>query len=268
MFFKSGAAAAALLGALTTSGDAQNSAAKAPDINGFSLGMTGAQAKPMIEKMTLKHHLRLVKFPTTNEAFIQMAYGILSEPNKPSDSMHMYFSGPPTGNQATFIHRRLRFAEGQEPNREATIAALKEKYGEPLQVAEGGIEFGVVNGKRPATEAERMACQRGNSNLVYAMRWSMGVSDNGPFFRALYGASKVMQSQGKCDWYVFANWSFPSQKVGAQYVTNKNILSQLNVLAFEPARYQAAAEQDEAAMKADINRASQTAPKGGAAPKL
>lgn len=268
MHFKSSAAGAALLVALSSGADAQTSPAKAPDINGFSLGMTAAQARPLIEKLPAKHQFRLLKFPTTGETFTHMAYGLVPEPNKPSDTIYIYFSGPPTGNQATFIHRRIRFAEGQEPNREATIAALKQKYGEPLQMTENGIEFGSVNGKRPATEAERMACQRGNSNLVYAMRWTMGTLDNGPFFRALYAASKVMQSQGTCDWYVFADWSFPSQKVGTQYVPNKNVLLQLNVLAFEPARYKTAAEQDEAAMKVDINRANQTAPRGGAAPKL
>jgi hypothetical protein len=257
MNFKTRTACAALFLALSASGsDAQTSAVKPADINGFTLGMTPAQVKPLLAKLPTRHDIRMAKMPTSNETFVRAVIGMPQNRSQPYDRMFIIFSGPPSGNKAVFISRKVRFGDNERPSKEATVNALKAKYGTPFATSIDVLYFG--QGPKP------QACNASHSNLDEA------TNPNDPERSVVLLGRTAMaaKSQGGCQLFVRASWTPPIVKVGDRYVNDNEAVSELTVHLFSQDGFIAAVEADEKAVQSQVNRALQTAPRSNAAPKL
>ncbi|MEA2902773.1 MAG: hypothetical protein QOI12_160 [Alphaproteobacteria bacterium] len=220
---------------------------KSIDIAGFYFGMTGAQARQRIpahyEKQKSKPGYVLAKMPITNEAFLRLTHGDLYAGNISYDNIALFFSAPPSGNQAVFIRRSAHFLGNDRPNRAATLAAIREKLGEPSRtVGNHTMEFYFAKG-RTLTQADGSnyeACNAGRGDLSQVGIASGGLihTQDDILLRYLTGAYRAMQNaKGACDIYIRTELSGSYDQVGNQSVQNENAIGRLNVMAFDYARF-------------------------------
>ena len=157
----------------------------------------------------------------------------------------------------------------------ATLAALKEKFGEPSQSLAAGtvLSWSFLAG-RPLTEADGSSFQACNAG-------SNGVTEIGNIYqtgqrkneedisRPIMDVLRTLRSkEGRCDINVVATYQIPGEYVNGRYLENPNVVRQLIVYMLDYTRLQATIAQDAAALNAEIERDRQAQPSGGAPPKL
>lgn len=250
---------------------------KSIDIAGFYFGMTGAQTRQRIpahyERQKSRPGFVMAKMPFTDEPFLRLTHGDLFAGNITYDNMALFFSAPPSGNQAVFIRRAAHYLGNDRPNRDVMLAAIREKFGEPSRAAGNTLEFFFAKGRRltPADGNDFQACDAGYGNLG-----EIGVANGGLIHTQdnilvhyLTGAYNAMQTaRGACDIYIRIEVSDSYDQLGNQSVRNEKAIGRLNVMAFDYARFFANHNMDAQAIALAREKATQSAPKGGAAPKL
>jgi hypothetical protein len=243
---------------------------KTIDIAGIYFGMNGAKARPVLnahyanQKGKSWSQYGMERMPFTNETFVRMAWNNYRAGNINFDNLRVLFSTPASGNQAVFISREAQYLDDARPNRAATIAAIKEKFGEPSDTVRDRMEFYYAGGRRltKASGEPFAACGSGGHDISRAATAAGSFNDLRKAFQAMH------RTPGACDVYVNIELTSSSDVIGGQIVRNENVIGRLIVWAFDVSRFLATTNTDAKFIETMRNKARQSIPSGKGAPKL
>jgi hypothetical protein len=128
---------------------APTSEASKIDIMGLRLGMSPDEIKPILEAAQPGIQVKVQESTWPDGTrYVSAITGNWSIPNKNNPAvisrgelLDVHFSAPASGNKSFWITRQAAFYDGQEISKEATIRALLEKYGKPVDIGRAGIDY-------------------------------------------------------------------------------------------------------------------------------
>lgn len=247
---------------------------KTIDINGFFLGMSAAQARPLLERhyAAQKRKAAFANARMMNDEFTVFGYGVVDNNNYTYDNFAVAFSAPASGNQAVYIRRWAHYLPADRLDRSATIAALKQKFGEPSEQDATSLSYYFRNGRlMTASEAKKSGCRVAGRSLT-PLR-TIGQQGDNPRANSIYDSLRnafaaIENNGGNCDVVIEVSWSFGFDRVGGNLVDNKETLQRFEIVAFDAARFFATNNTDAVAIDEAEKKAIKQLPKGVGAPKL
>jgi hypothetical protein len=242
------------------------------DIAGIFFGMDGEKARPVLNRHYAnqkgKPHFAMAKMPVSNEMFLRQSQGTYYAGDVNYDNMYVLFSGPASGNQVVYITREAQFLKDTRPSRAATLAAIKEKYGEPSNPDGNAMDFYFSKGKRltDKEDADFRSCRDGGYGINHAGQRAIGEDVRISHLRQAYQA--MQNAKGQCDIYIRISLRDSYDTIGGRIVKNESVIGGISAWAFDYARFFATTNADAKAIEDLTNKARQSIPSGRAAPKL
>ena len=214
--------------------------------------------------------------PNADKAYMAYATNAdLPGGNNNYDFLGAAFTSNASGNQVVSIVSDAGYSSGNQPSAPETIAAIKQKYGEPSSTTEGDImltmHYGYRDGKvltidracSGLTRLNRISLR--NADVLIKDQWHREMADGAESDMA----SNMPAESTRCDAVMYVNVGYgfsigPDRSV----VPNKKTVSQLHIVFFDAKRFRAAVERDAAAVKEFKDKALQNAPAGKGPAKL
>jgi len=250
---------------------------KTIDIAGFHLGMDGARARGLLaqhyKSQKTKPSFIMAKLPFSNDSFLRAVTGSDYSSDITYDNIYALFSSPASGNQAFLIRRTARFTGDRRPDREATIAAIRQKFGEPTDiVGTNRMRFFFAKGQRVSKEQQPdyQSCGASAPNSI-ANLGNNGQHHGEETISSILSITREVAratGSGACDIVVEVWWETATQIVQGQIVNLDHLITRLEIMAFDHARFSATNDADQQAMQALQDGAVKSVAPGRAAPKL
>lgn len=242
------------------------------DIRGLHTGMSSDAALAVLrdhyKSQAVKLNVVSATLPNTNTPFVAFGTNDRRVDGNSYDLLGAAFTSNANGNQVVSIISNVRYAPGQERNTAETIAAIKQKYGEPSETNESrhGVRFQytyksgrLLNGKT--------TCE----SLGGLWQVTLTAASVGTWRQAMYGATgsdvspqALGPDKRDCAGVMFIYLGYG--RLRDDY--NPKALAEMNVFFYDAARFKAAADRDATVVKELEEKARSGAPAGSGASKL
>jgi len=242
------------------------------DIRGLHAGMPSDAALAVLrdhyKSQAIKLNVVSATLPNTNAPFA--AFGVNDrrvDGDKSYDLLGAAFTSNANGNQVVSIISNVLYPAGQERNTAETVAAIKQKYGEPTQIdkSDYGLRF-QYSFKSGRVLSGNPTCDP----LTRLDNVALTTASVGNWQQAMYGAANtdrvlnISPDQRDCAAIMFIQLGYGRDR--DDY--NPKALREMRVVFFDAARFKAATARDAAVVKELEEKARSNAPAGSGASKL
>lgn len=254
---------------------------KPVDIRGLHTGMPGAAAVAVLQQhykgqRGAKLLIREKTLPNAPAPYVAYATNAdLPGGNDNYDFLGAAFTSNASGNQVVSIISDAGFGQGNQPSANETMAAIKQKYGEPTATSGTDFQLSMFYGFRGGKALGKDQSCAGlmqirqlslkDRNVLQLDHWHREMADG---VRSSMASNMPVESRG-CDAVMFVDIVYGvSVAADRNLVPNKNTIGRMKILFFDAKRFRAAADQDAAAIKVLEEKRLQSAPTGKGPAKL
>jgi hypothetical protein len=243
---------------------------KTVDTTGFFLGMPGPQALRLIEQQYAKQPDSLpaiehVTLPSSQTKFFRFVTSFQEQGGKFFDLVTLFLGTPASGNQVLFIRRKTQYLPHQFPNRAATIAAFKERLGEPSSEERDQMVWYYQNGKAVKSRGDGGTTSCYRTFIEPAREHTKGDGMESALRHAL---NIAVQDKGVCDVVIRVAFRRAYATIDGRREVNWNTISGFDIIMFDMARFAEAIKFDSQATDDGRDKERKLLPKGVAPPRL